>query len=190
MFTYFTEDECGHIGFDTYSKIDKVTLKIESIQDRLKNLKQSGGQTAKMKRLRRAWYRTNARASNLASDLHWKTIKFLLDRFDVLVAPKLNVGDFVAKESKLAACTKRRLNFLRHGQFRQRLTYKARVRGKIVLDLEEHGTTRTCSNCGFAHHQIGSSEVFKCPSCRFEADRDVNSAKNHALKSILENEDY
>jgi putative transposase len=143
-----------------------------------------------VKKLRQAWYRANARALNLASDLHWKTIKFLLDRFDVWVAPKLNIGDFVEKGSKLKECTKRRLRFLRHGMFRQRLLYKARARGKIVLDLEEHGTSRTCSNCGHANHNLGSSEVFTCPLCDVEMGRDINAAKNHALKCVFGKRNY
>ena len=188
--TYYTDDEAGEMGFDTYPKIDHITLKIKSIHDKINTLRKQGHESKKIKKLKRAWYRANARSSHLADDLHWKTIKNLLDRFDVLIAPRLNVGDFVSKDSVLNAKTKRRLLFLRHGKFRERLLMKAKSRGKKIYDLEEHGTSKGCSNCGNIKKDLGSSKSYHCIVCGLEMDRDVNSSKNHVLKFLFGTEDY
>jgi len=62
---------------------------------------------------------------------------------------------------------------------------KAESCGKIILDLEEHGTSQTCSSCGQANRKLGSAKIFKCPRCNFQADRDINSSKNHLLKTLV-----
>jgi putative transposase len=42
--------------------------------------------------------------------------------------------------------------------------------------------SKTCSECGYLHCNIGGSKKFKCPQCHQESDRDVNAARNILLK--------
>lgn len=190
--TTYSEEDAEEIGFDTYNVIDRTTRKIDQIRRRMDDLKKLNDDQSrrKIKKLRKAWYRTNARATNLATDLHYKVIKHLLDKYDVLVAPRLNVPELIRKEGVLKAVTKRRLLFLAHGKFRSRLLMKAQERHKVVVDLEEHGTSKTCSHCGVANMRLGSSKVFRCRSCGQVLDRDINSAKNHVIKFLYGKEDY
>lgn len=181
--TYYTEDEAGEVGIETERKIDGINKKIKKIASRMKEVRGK-----KKNQLRKAWYRANARSSHLVDDLHWKVIKYLLDRFDVIVAPTLNVHNF---DKSLRKVVRERMTTHRHGLFSRRLKMKAETRGKVVItDFEEHGTSRTCSTCGEANHDLGSSKVFWCVRCGFEGDRDVNSAKNHALKFLVGNNNY
>jgi len=183
--TYYSEDEAGQIGVDMEKQLDRVNAKIKGIKTRLLWAKTNKA-TVKAKRLRRAWYRANARASNVVDDLQWKTIKFLLDNFDFILAPRLNLRD-----CKLPTIVKERMTMLRHGRFSARLKMKAQARGKTVeTEFEEHGTSRTCSRCGEANHGIGSSEVFWCNGCEFRCHRDVNAAKNHCLKFLVGEKKY
>lgn len=188
--TTYSEDEAEEIGFRTYKTIDRATKKIDGIATRIKEEQSRGVDKSAIRKLRKAWYRANARATDLATDLHYKVIKHLLDKHDVLVAPRLNVQELTSKEGKLNAVTKRRLLFLGHGKFRSRLLMKAEQRGKVVVDLEEHGTSKTCSRCGRINFKLGSSKIFQCPSCQATVDRDVNSAINHLLKFLYGKEDY
>src|SRR5215217_1767136 len=48
----------------------------------------------------------------------------------------------------------------------------------------EHYTSKTCGNCGSIHTKLGSNKVFKCPTCDFITDRDINGARNILLRSI------
>ena len=187
---FYHEHGAGEIVFskdqDHSDRLEKTHAKIERLK---KALREAIGE-AKRRRLRRAWYRQMARAKHLVADLHYKTIAYLLDNFDVVIAPRLSAAEMLKKEFGLRQKTKRRLRALCHGLFHQRLVTKAKTRGKVVFDLREHGTSRTCSDCGLANHALGSSKTFSCPSCGFECDRDINSGKNHYLKFLVGNNDY
>ena len=39
-------------------------------------------------------------------------------------------------------------------------------------------SSKTCSNCGHIHNQLGSSRIFICPYCGYKIDRDLNAAIN------------
>jgi len=187
---FYSEDECGEIAPDTEKVALAMAQKISGIRELINILKEMGGHRLKINRLTKAWYRANARASNLASDLHFKTIKCLFDRFDVIIAPKLGVARGLRCDGKLNAKTKTTMRFQQHGAFQRRLRMKAESCGKTILDMEEHGTSQTCSSCGQANRLLGSAKVFKCPRCGFQADRDVNSSKNHLLKALVGKKNY
>jgi len=181
--TYYTDNEAGEIGIDMEHKIDHINRKINGIESKLKTVHGS-----QKKRLRRAWYRCNARSSNLMTDFHWNVIKKLLDNFDVIIAPRLHVQSLI---KTLPPIVKERILTQRHGLFSQRLVMKAKARGKTVItDFEEHGTSRTCSCCGEANHAIGTSKNFRCHRCGFTGDRDLNAARNHALKYLVGENNY
>ena len=46
----------------------------------------------------------------------------------------------------------------------------------IKADIK-YPSTQICSNCGNRYH-VGKSEVYHCPNCGFEIDRDINAAIN------------
>lgn len=189
--TYFTsESEQGDIGSDTEKMADKMNKKIEGIRKAILKAKKDGDRK-KVKHLNQSWYRNNARASNLVDDFHWKTIRFLVDNFDVIIAPKLSSSEMLKRESLLPVITRKRMAFQRHGEFWKRLEYKVSVTpGTILHDLEEHGTSATCSSCGWRNPDLGSSKVYKCKSCGMVAGRDSNAAKNHLLKPAFGNSSY
>ena len=112
--------EAGEIGYNMNKKIDHIHKKIASIRRRMSDLQQIGGSRKKVNRLKKAWYRANARASNLITDFHWHTIKFLLDNFDVIVAPRLGVHSIISRGNRLPKIVKDRLLTLCHGKFRDR----------------------------------------------------------------------
>lgn len=184
--SYFSKDEAGEIGTDAaLRRADHIIAKIKSLEQRIKR----ECDPRKVQRLKKAWYRANARSSNLAMDMHYKTIQCLFDRFDVIIAPRLRTASMLC-DGKLNRKTKQRMRFYRHGLFHARLMQKATIQQKVVLDLEEHGTSMTCSSCGVANRRLGSSKTFWCPKCQFESDRDINSARNHLLKALVGNQNY
>jgi Putative transposase DNA-binding domain len=88
-------------------------------------------------------------------------------------------------------CTDQRLlTSQRHSKFNQRLMFKAGCRQKALRDLEEHGTSMTCSNCGNIKRDLGRSETYKCERCKMKAGRDSNSARNHLIKAAFGKENY
>jgi putative transposase len=186
--TYYSDLHAGEIGVNTETKIDALNKKVSGITTHLQRARIAGAK-AKIKNLRRAWYRANARASNVVTDLHWKTVKYLLDEFDVVIAPRLNVQRLL--QTNLPVIVKKRMVSQRHGEFINRLIYKAKVRGKTVItDFEEHGTSMTCGRCGHANRNLGSSKNFKCELCEFTIDRDINSSRTHAIKHLVGKKNY
>jgi putative transposase len=184
--TYFASDgTMGELGCDMQNTSDKLQNKIESIRNRIK---QSHGKLKK--KLNKAWYRCNARSEDIVSNFHWHTIKFLLDEYDVVIAPRLATSYMLSGKSKLNHTCKHTMRFQRHGKFLERLKMKAKFRNKIHLDVEEHGTSMTCSSCGNINRKLGSSKVYHCVECGLSADRDLNSAKNHLIKATCGNTNY
>jgi transposase len=186
--SYYSEDEAGEIG--TQEELERVFRLIDKKIKRLQQKLQEEKDAQRARRLRKAWYRANARSSDLATDFHYKTIKFLLNRFDVIIAPKLNAASMLHGDSQLKKKTKEQMRFYRHGIFHRRLLEKAAIARKVILDLEEHGTSMTCSSCGVANRKLGSSKTFCCKHCQFKSDRDINSARNHILKALVGTEKY
>jgi len=47
---------------------------------------------------------------------------------------------------------------------------------------------------GLTHHPSHTHTqavlLFKCPRCKFQADRDINSSKNHLLKALVGKKNY
>jgi transposase len=54
--------------------------------------------------------------------------------------------------------------------------------------VDEAYTSKTCGRCGSLHDGLGKSKVFKCPSCDFTLDRDVNGARNILIRFLTTDE--
>ncbi len=80
--SYFTSDnEQGDIGSDLSLRSDKFYSKIKRIRAKINLIRNHQwiprSRQKRLKSLRRAWYRANARARHVIDDFHWKTIKFM-----------------------------------------------------------------------------------------------------------------
>jgi putative transposase len=69
-------------------------------------------------------------------------------------------------------------------QLAQFIIYKAKGAGKWVEFVSPYLTSKRCSACGKINQKLGSKEIFTCPSCSYQGDRDVNAAKNIREKGI------
>ena len=60
------------------------------------------------------------------------------------------------------------------------LTYKAEEAGGWVRQVPPHHTSQLCSACGAMpeNNLTLADRTFRCPSCGYAEDRDVNAAKN------------
>jgi len=61
--------------------------------------------------------------------------------------------------------------------------YKAAAIGKKVVALDPRYTSRTCSRCGFQKKDNRRGRTFKCKSCGFQIDADLNASRNIATFS-------
>ena len=67
-------------------------------------------------------------------------------------------------------------------KFREILTYKCKLNNiELVIADKFYPSSKTCSCCGHIKQDLKLKDrVFKCPTCGFEIDRDLNAAINLA----------
>lgn len=158
--------------------MQRMNKKRDALQEAIKT-----AGVGKKSKLRKAWYRTLARTSDLMTDLHYKTIKWMLTNYDVIICPKFSTANMLNKKTTvLSKSTRELFRFLSHYKFRNRLIYKAKYAAKLVLDCNESQTTMCCSRCGYLKRDVGSSEIYNCNRCSLQIGRDQNSAKDIFLK--------
>lgn len=68
-------------------------------------------------------------------------------------------------------------------ELRSFVEYKAVAIGKNVIAIDPRYTSRTCSRCGYQHKNNRKGRIFKCKSCGFQIDVDLNASRNIATFS-------
>ncbi len=116
-------------------------------------------------------------------DLHYKTINWLISRYNNIILGKISTGSIV--QGYLPKKVNRSILNLSHYLFRTRLEEKCRINNINLYIQDESYTSKTCGNCGYINRSLGGSKVFKCAECNITIDRDVNGARNIFMKHII-----
>ena len=92
---------------------------------------------------------------------------------------------------QLSKANKRKLSFLSHGKFRQRLIHHCgdpNHSSNLIVWVTEEYTSKLCGRCGCYCGYLRGSRTFKCPNeqCGQHVDRDGNAAKNIWTWGLLE----
>ncbi len=118
--------------------------------------------------------RCHAKVANQRRDFHHKTARTLVCRYGVICVEDLNVIGIA--RSRLAKST----HDAGWAQFLAILTSKAEEAGRQVIVVDPRNTTQACSQCGaLPSVPLGLSDrMYHCASCGYEADRDLNAARN------------
>lgn len=135
------------------------------------------------KRMKRAWLWKFQRIRNKIHDCHHKLALWLCKHYKVILIPKFETSKLTKKENAICSEISRRMLTWRHYSFRQILINKAKLFDCKVFECDEHWTTQTCTCCG-ATYNPKRSKKYVCASCGYEADRDVNAARNILLRFI------
>ncbi len=141
--------------------------------------------TGKAKReMKKAQARLRKKIKNLIKEIHFKTARFLVDSFDVILLPTFETSQMTGKSSrKLRSKTVRAMLTWAHYQFKVRLKNKALEFGSIVIDVCEAYTSKTVSWTGEIKNVGGSREI------REESitlDRDLNGARGIFIRSLVD----
>jgi len=127
--------------------------------------------------------RINKRMKNRITDMHWKVIKYLTDNYDNIILGKLSTKSIVSKKGNLHRMTKRIAMKMSFYEFVMKLKYKCERKKINFQYVSEAYTSKFCSGCG-AYNDVGRSKYYKCEECGRELDRDVNAAKNIAMRGL------
>jgi putative transposase len=118
---------------------------------------------------------------NMVSELHWKTISFLIENYDTIILPDFRISEMIRKK-KLARVTKRLLSMFSFHSFKEKLIYKCSMYGKKLCIVDESYTSCTCGVCGIINN-IKGMETYTCESCGLSIDRDVSGSRNIFIKN-------
>lgn len=121
------------------------------------------------------------RLKNLVSELHWKTISFLVENYDTILLPDFRVSGMIRKRN-LNKLTKRLMCMFSFNSFKEKLRYKCSTYGKKLIIVDESYTSCTCTGCGTINNTKGR-EFLVCSSCNMEIDRDIAGSRNIFIKN-------
>jgi len=110
------------------------------------------------------------------------TANYLYSRYDCV-----GIGDYTPNGNGISKPMRRAMNNQSLiGRFKEVLSWVALKSGKVFLEYEETGTTRTCHHC---HYVVDEGikpniRMWACPTCKTIHNRDENAALN-GLKKVL-----
>jgi len=135
-------------------------------------------QTEDIKTKFRLW----KRVKDMVSELHWKTINYLMKNYDTILLPDFRISGMVRKKN-LSRMTKRLLCMFSFFSFKLKLKYKCDTYGKNLIIVDESYTSKTCGTCGYLN-DIQGLELYTCSQCGLNVDRDVNGSRNILIKNL------
>ena len=119
--------------------------------------------------------RQHYRVSNIRKDTIHKATSAITKQARVVVIESLNISGMMKNRKLSKAMADAGL-----GEFHRQLTYKVgRSGGQLIRADRFFPSSKTCSKCGQVNQALTLSDrVFRCPSCDFTIDRDLNAALN------------
>ena len=129
----------------------------------------------KSKKVRRKLGNLHRKIANQRKDFQHKLSRKLVDTFDLIAYEDLKVKQMI-EDNKYNL--QKHISDASWGTFISMLKYKAENAGTFCVAVSPKGTTQKCSNCSEIVAKTLSERSHKCPSCGFEATRDVNAALN------------
>ena len=182
--TFYSADECGQIASGDYGRLVRLAQHLDDLLSRLDKKRKEGRVTARRRQgMRKAANRMRAKFKALVDELHWKTIRFLMDNFDVILLPTFETSQMVQRGArKIRAKSVRSMLTFAHYRFAQRLEWKAASLGKTVIRGSEAYTSKTVSWTGEIIQNLGGRKTIK--SGGVTVNRDINGARGIFLRMV------
>jgi putative transposase len=181
--SFYTPDGyCGSIG--NRELRDRI-MGLERRHDKLKSKSTKTTKTTSKSlkdKLLSICYDLKTKVKNILRDFHWKVSSFLTKTYKEVLLPV-----FATQQMKpgLGRSTNRVMDIYSHYKFQQKMLYQGKKYGSNVRIVDESYTTKTCGNCGCMNHFVGNNNVFWCPFCKIDLERDYQAARNILLKNTV-----
>lgn len=172
------------IGKSDVDKVFKMCYRIDRIMAKVAKAKNHKQRYQR----KRAACRARTKLQNCINDMHSKAAKYLCESYELIFLPKFTTHQMVRRATrKIRGKTARAMLTFAHYKFRQRLLDKARNYDNVqVVIVNEAYTSKTCTKCGVIKTNLGGAKTFKCSSCDWKGDRDINGARNIYIRSVIE----
>lgn len=176
--TFLSETSFGKIGNKDIGRIYRLCY----WQDLLVS-KMSTSFGRSKRRMKKALQRMRFKIRNLVDELHHKTALFFVKNFDYILIPKFETSKMVSKITReIKSKTARAMMTFSHYRFKQFLMHKAKEYGKVVLEVTEEYTSKTCSWSGEIKENLGGAKYIKDKNVKM--DRDFNGGRGIFIKSL------
>jgi putative transposase len=202
--TFFLEMTCGQIGTGDFTQIVRLAAHLDDLLARLDPNRKENRINA---RKRYAMHRAAGRIRDRVDELHWKTCRFLVRDFDVILIPSVQTKDMALKcKRKIRTRSVRSLLTFSHYRFKQRSKNKASEFGKVAPEVDEGYTSKTANWTGEIK-KIGGAKCIttkcittkcittKCITTKcittntsggFKVGRDINDARGIFLRALAD----
>ena len=177
--SFYTPD--GYVGSIGDYKLKNKILKKEKRIDKLKSFITKNKKQKIKNKLKNKCYKLKTKVKNIISDFHWKISNFLTKNFKIVLLPIFKSQQI---KNNLNSYNNRLLDIYSHYKFQQKMLYQSKKYNCQVKIVEENYTTKTCGNCGCINNFVGNSNIFWCPICKIELERDYQAARNIILKNL------
>jgi len=176
--TCFSDTSISKIGENQFNRIFQLLLSADNLKSRMSKEK-----SRRKNRMKLALGRIMERVRNLVSDMHYQTISWLTNNFDVIIFPDGNFNSAIKKgKRKIGSKTVRSLLTWSFSTFRNRLKDKCELLGKRLILQNEAYTSKTINWTGEIRN-IGGAKYIKADGLK--VDRDINGALGILLRSLL-----
>jgi len=170
-----TPGECYKIGDGDISRVFRLCKHLDTLSSK------------RGSKVRKAKFRLSQKIKNIVTEVHCKSVNFLLRNFKNIIIPPFNVSQMIKRgHRKLSKKSVRQMLGWRHFGFRQRLIENAKLANVQIYVKGEEYTSKTCTHCRFLKQDLRGAKVYKCQDCSLKVDRDVNGARNIFLKNVLQ----
>jgi putative transposase len=164
------------------NKVKKIIKRKLKLQKKIakKYIKNKKGvcyvKTANIVKLEIKVKKLSKKITNIKLDhLHKATTMIMKTKFSKIVVESLNISGMMKNHKLAKALQEQSLS-----EFKRQLEYKCKWNNIEFIQADRwFPSSKTCSKCGYKKPKLSLSErIFKCESCGFELDRDLNAAIN------------
>lgn len=185
--TYYSQIDCGKIGDADMGRIVRLAMHLDDLLSRCAKGRKNALPSRQRYRMRQAADRLRDRIRNLIDEMHNKAIRFLVDRYDVIVCPRLDSMRLSNRKTrKINRKTVRNMLTFSHGRFLRKLKEKAFETGRLVVECSEAYTSKTLSWSGEIIN-VGSRKTVSDGTIKM--DRDINGARGIFLRALADRPD-
>jgi putative transposase len=147
---------------------------------RLKRALQSKGSDSAKRHLKKLAHKVSRFRSNCDHVVSRQLIQSLAPGTLIVIENLVEIRSSTRQRSKPQ---KRAVHQWSFNRLRDVLTYQAEAHGCRVVEVDPRHTSQRCSSCGHIHPSNRHSQSrFKCRSCGFELNADLNGGRNIAEK--------
>ena len=178
--TFYSPDCCGKIGTGDFSRIQRLCHYLDDLISRTRKEKNKN----RRYRMKKAQARMRWKIKDLIDEMHHKAALFFVRNFDVILIPKFETSQMSRRLTrKIRSKSVRSMLTFAHFRFQEFLKFKAWEQGKLLLNVNEAYTSKTCSWNGKIK-KIGGAKFIRDNGV--VVDRDYNGARGIFLRGLCE----